>query len=116
MLLRFRICENISIVKSSGRMSLLDLLIIAKACSRFSKNAHRVSILTSPTRRQTPRRKSISVSRFATIVFDFDGTIANTLPLIYQTFNTVLEPRIGRTLPDVEIRSHFGPPDQVILG
>jgi len=56
------------------------------------------------------------VSRFATIVFDFDGTIANTLPLIYQTFNTVLEPRIGRILPDAEIRSHFGPPDQVILG
>jgi phosphoglycolate phosphatase/pyrophosphatase PpaX len=56
------------------------------------------------------------VSRFATIVFDFDGTIANTLPLIYQSFNTVLEPRIGRILPDAEIRSHFGPPDQVILG
>jgi pyrophosphatase PpaX len=54
--------------------------------------------------------------RFATIVFDFDGTIANTLPLIYQTFNAVLEPRIGRQLPDAEIRSHFGPPDQVILG
>ena len=67
-------------------------------------------------RHQTPRRKSTSVSRFATIVFDFDGTIANTLPLIYQTFNTVLEPRIGRILPDAEIRSHFGPPDQVILG
>lgn len=56
------------------------------------------------------------MSRFATIVFDFDGTIANTLPLIYQTFNAVLEPRIGRRLPDAEIRSHFGPPDQVILG
>ena len=54
--------------------------------------------------------------KFATIVFDFDGTIANTLPLIYQTFNAVLEPRIGRRLPDAEIRSHFGPPDQVILG
>lgn len=54
--------------------------------------------------------------RFATIIFDFDGTIANTLPLIYQTFNTVLGPRIGRKLPDAEIRSHFGPPDQVILG
>jgi HAD superfamily hydrolase (TIGR01509 family) len=56
------------------------------------------------------------VSRFRTIVFDFDGTIANTLPLIYRTFNAVLEPRIGRNLPDAEIRSHFGPPDQVILG
>lgn len=56
------------------------------------------------------------MSRFRTIVFDFDGTIANTLPLIYRTFNAVLEPRIGRVLPDAEIRSHFGPPDQTILG
>ena len=53
---------------------------------------------------------------FRTIVFDFDGTIANTLPLIYRTFNAVVEPRIGRVLPDAEIRSHFGPPDQTILG
>lgn len=53
---------------------------------------------------------------FRTIVFDFDGTIANTLPLIYRTFNAVVEPRIGRVLPEAEIRSHFGPPDQTILG
>ena len=38
------------------------------------------------------------------------------MPLIYRTFNAVLEPRIGRILPDAEIRSHFGPPDQTILG
>lgn len=56
------------------------------------------------------------MSRFQTVVFDFDGTIANTLPLIYRTFNAVLEPRIGKTITDAELRSHFGPPDQVILG
>lgn len=56
------------------------------------------------------------MSRFQTIVFDFDGTIANTLPLIYRSFNAVVAPRIGRELPEAEIRSHFGPPDQVILG
>src|SRR6188472_2766272 len=97
-------------------MSPHDRPITARACNHFSKNAHRDSIRILTTRLQTSRRKSLIVSRFATIVFDFDGTIANTLPLIYQTFNTVLEPRIGRILPDAEIRSHFGPPDQVILG
>jgi HAD superfamily hydrolase (TIGR01549 family) len=56
------------------------------------------------------------VSRFQTVVFDFDGTIASTLPLIYRVFNAVLEPRIGKRIPDAELRSHFGPPDQVILG
>ncbi|MGH2547818.1 MAG: HAD family hydrolase [Thermomicrobiales bacterium] len=54
--------------------------------------------------------------RFQTVVFDFDGTIASTLPLIYRTFNAVLEPRIGKTISDAELRSHFGPPDNVILG
>lgn len=54
--------------------------------------------------------------RFQTVVFDFDGTIASTLPLIYRTFNAVLEPRIGKRIPDAELRSHFGPPDNVILG
>ncbi|CAN5621303.1 N-acetylmuramic acid 6-phosphate phosphatase MupP [soil metagenome] len=54
--------------------------------------------------------------RFQTVVFDFDGTIASTLPLIYRTFNAVIEPRIGKTISDAELRSHFGPPDNVILG
>lgn len=54
--------------------------------------------------------------RFQTVVFDFDGTIASTLPLIYRVFNAVLEPRIGKRIPDAELRSHFGPPDNVILG
>src|SRR6478609_3953430 len=97
-------------------MSRPDRPIIARACGHSSISALRNSIRTSRARHQTPRRKSSTVPRFATIVFDFDGTIANTLPLIYRSFNTVLEPRIGRILPDAEIRSHFGPPDQVILG
>jgi HAD superfamily hydrolase (TIGR01549 family) len=53
--------------------------------------------------------------RFATAIFDLDGTIADTLPLIYTAFNEALEPVLGRTLSPEEIRSKFGPPDNHIL-
>ena len=53
--------------------------------------------------------------RFATAIFDLDGTIADTLPLIYVAFNEALEPVLGRKLSEAEIRSKFGPPDNYIL-
>jgi HAD superfamily hydrolase (TIGR01549 family) len=50
-----------------------------------------------------------------TAVFDLDGTLGNTLPLIYRAFNAALEPEYGRRLSDSEIRKMFGPPDNYIL-
>jgi pyrophosphatase PpaX len=52
---------------------------------------------------------------FSTAIFDLNGTIADTLPLIYVAFNEALEPVLGRTLSDDEIRAKFGPPDNHIL-
>jgi HAD superfamily hydrolase (TIGR01549 family) len=49
--------------------------------------------------------------RFRTAIFDLDGTIADTLPLIYEAFNAALEPVAGRRLSEPEIRALFGPPD-----
>jgi pyrophosphatase PpaX len=50
-----------------------------------------------------------------TVVFDLDGTLGDTLPLIYRAFNAALEPEYGRTLGEAEIRQLFGPPDNLIL-
>jgi pyrophosphatase PpaX len=55
------------------------------------------------------------MSRFATIVFDLDGTIADTLPLIYEAFDAALRPVVGRRFTDAEIRGMFGPPDNHII-
>lgn len=52
---------------------------------------------------------------YSTIIFDLDGTLADTLPLIYRAFNAALAPEFGRTLHPDEIRSMFGPPDNYIL-
>ncbi len=53
--------------------------------------------------------------KYQAAIFDLDGTLADTLPLIYTAFNEAVEPLLGRTLEDAEIRAMFGPPDNAIL-
>lgn len=53
--------------------------------------------------------------RFRTVIFDLDGTIADTLPLIYEAFDAAIRPELGRRLSDAEVRAKFGPPDNYIL-
>ena len=53
--------------------------------------------------------------RAAAMLFDLDGTLGDTLPLIYRAFNDALEPVLKRTLGEAEIRSLFGPPDTWII-
>ena len=50
-----------------------------------------------------------------TAIFDHEGTLAETLPLIYRAFNAAMQPVFGRKLADEEIRGMFGPPDTTIL-
>lgn len=52
---------------------------------------------------------------FDTILFDLDGTLADTLPLIYEAFDRAFQPALGRGFSDAEIRSMFGPPDHQII-
>jgi pyrophosphatase PpaX len=55
------------------------------------------------------------MARFQTVLFDLDGTIADTLPLIYEAFDAALTPVLGRRLDDAEVRALFGPPDNAII-
>ena len=48
-------------------------------------------------------------------LFDLDGTIADTLPLIYEAFNAAIVPALGREFSPAEIRAMFGPPDTQII-
>ena len=54
-------------------------------------------------------------ARFRAMLFDLDGTLADTLPLIYRAFNDALTPVTGRLYGGSEIRSWFGPPDTEII-
>ena len=49
------------------------------------------------------------------IIFDFDGTLADTFPAIHLAFNAALEPILGRTFSHDEVIARFGPNDQGML-
>jgi pyrophosphatase PpaX len=49
------------------------------------------------------------------VISDFDGTLADTLPLCFQAFREVLKPCLGREVSDAEIRRRFGPDEEGVL-
>lgn len=46
------------------------------------------------------------------VIFDLDGTLANTLPLCIQAFRKSVEPLINRSISDAEIIAMFGPSEE----
>jgi len=52
---------------------------------------------------------------FDIALFDLDGTIADTLPLIYEAFDAAFIPALGTGFAPSEIRAMFGPPDHEII-
>ncbi len=46
------------------------------------------------------------------IILDFDGTIADTLPLSVESIRRTAEPILGKALPDDDIRATFGPSEE----
>lgn len=49
---------------------------------------------------------------FKAIIFDLDGTIADTLPLCINAFKKSIEPILGKQLSDEEIIATFGPSEE----
>ncbi|WP_042220652.1 HAD family hydrolase [Oceanobacillus manasiensis] len=49
------------------------------------------------------------------ILFDFDGTLANTLPVAYYAFQQVFHMYDGKELTDEDVRNMFGPPEPEII-
>ncbi|GGA27363.1 HAD family hydrolase [Psychrobacillus lasiicapitis] len=49
------------------------------------------------------------------IIFDFDGTLANTLPICYYSFQSVFKEFDNRDLSPEEIRAMFGPSETGII-
>lgn len=46
------------------------------------------------------------------VIFDFDGTLADTLPLCIRAFRSSIEPHLGRSVSDAEIIATFGPSEE----
>ena len=54
-------------------------------------------------------------NNFGGIIFDLDGTLAETHELIFASFNHIAEKYLNKRMTNVEIASHFGPTEDVIL-
>jgi phosphoglycolate phosphatase-like HAD superfamily hydrolase len=49
------------------------------------------------------------------IIFDLDGTLADTLPVCVRAFRTTFQRHLGQELADGEIRAMFGPSEEGVL-
>lgn len=49
---------------------------------------------------------------FKAVLFDLDGTLANTLPLCIAAFRSAIEPATGSALSDADIVATFGPSEE----
>src|SRR5206468_6855326 len=52
------------------------------------------------------------MEKFKAVIFDIDGTLANSIPLCVQCFRLALEPQLQRPLSDEEIKAAFGPDEE----
>ena len=49
------------------------------------------------------------------IIFDLDGTLADTFPMIVSAWNAAVSPHTGKTYSDAEVISRFGIPDPQMI-
>ena len=49
------------------------------------------------------------------IIFDFDGTVADTLPTIYYSFQTIFKQFDDEELNDEDVKAMFGPSEVGII-
>lgn len=52
------------------------------------------------------------MQKIKAVIFDLDGTIANTLPLCIEAFRQSIEPLVNRSLSNEEIIATFGPSEE----
>jgi len=52
------------------------------------------------------------MKKIKAVIFDLDGTLANTLPLCIRAFRNSIEPLINRSVSDAEIIATFGPSEE----
>jgi HAD superfamily hydrolase (TIGR01509 family) len=49
------------------------------------------------------------------MIFDLDGTLADTFPMIVSAWNAAISPHTGKTYSDAEVISRFGIPDPQMI-
>jgi phosphoglycolate phosphatase/pyrophosphatase PpaX len=52
------------------------------------------------------------MKKIKAVIFDLDGTVADTIPLVIKAFRQAIEPLAGRSVSDAEITATFGPSEE----
>jgi len=52
------------------------------------------------------------MQKIKAVIFDIDGTLADTIPLIIKAFRQAVEPLVHQPLSDQEIEATFGPSEE----
>lgn len=60
-------------------------------------------------------QKQSAQSPYAAIIFDLDGTLANTIPTVTRLYSRVLRQYTGRQWTLAELLQYFGPPEDIIF-
>jgi HAD superfamily hydrolase (TIGR01509 family) len=60
-------------------------------------------------------RKTPAQHPYEAVIFDLDGTLADTLPTVMRSYNQVMLDYTGRTWTLEEMLPHFGPPEDAIF-
>lgn len=60
-------------------------------------------------------QKQSAQSPYAAVVFDLDGTLANTIPTVARLYSHVLQQHTGRRWTLAELLQYFGPPEDIIF-
>lgn len=61
------------------------------------------------------KKKFKLVNKISLVVFDLDGTLADTHKLIFDSFNFIMRKYKGIEMEPAEIMSYFGPPEEVCI-
>ncbi|MBI1762642.1 MAG: HAD-IA family hydrolase [Acidobacteria bacterium] len=60
-------------------------------------------------------QKQSAQSPYTAVVFDLDGTLANTIPTVARLYSQVLHQHTGRQWTLAELLQYFGPPEDIIF-
>ncbi|MGB3802125.1 MAG: SemiSWEET transporter [Lewinella sp.] len=95
---------DVPVMFANGLTLILALSLLTLKLTNYGDRASEVGVSSA---RDEPVRPTIQA-----VLFDLDGTLADTLPLCIEAFRLAIEPAAGRKLTDEEIIATFGPSEE----
>ena len=96
--------RDLPVTVANALTLVLALSLLVLKLTNYGGKAQDAPSLPDPPEPGRPTLKAV--------LFDLDGTLADTLPLCIEAFRRAVEPATGRSLTDAEIIATFGPSEE----